>query len=136
VASLGSEYLFAALGLNVVGIYSLTSAQLLREVPLCPAPVRVLGHSIIQLSVFVLTDHHGVDASAEGPTRKTVWQVYLAAVNTVPTLLLFQVQHHCNRTQFSQVVQVCPGAVQFTWICVQLQDDDAERALSQHRTKL
>eukprot|EP00892_Ulva_mutabilis_P008586 jgi/Ulvmu1/609/UM001_0617.1 len=88
VRSLGSEYLLASLGLNVIGVFSLTSAQLLREVPLCLPPGRVLGASITQLAVFTLTLKFGASPEARGACKGRLAACFGPPVNQV---LMFQV---------------------------------------------
>lgn len=98
--SLGSEYLFAVLGLDVIGIFSITSAQLLRELPLGTEASNSVPSSILQLSVFTLTSLYGMDTAEsalqapEGMQGKR-WKVLIVAVLGDPArkLLLFQVCH-------------------------------------------
>jgi hypothetical protein len=99
VVSLGSEYLFTALGLDVIGIYSITSAQLLRELPLTTATSGAVPSNLIQLSVFILTSYYGRDTSgtADSLSQDGVqckrWKVLMAAVLGPPAhkILIFQV---------------------------------------------
>lgn len=96
--SLGSEYLFTVLGLDVVGIYSITSGQLLRELPLSTVATGVAPSNIIQLSVFTLTSYYGMDATgavslSQDDVQCKRWKVLIAAVLGAPAqkILLFQV---------------------------------------------
>jgi hypothetical protein len=100
VVSLGSEYLFTSLGLDVIGIFSTTSAQLLRELPLATDTPIAVPSNIIQLSVFVLTNNYGMDTSgaaaslSEDGVQCKRWKVLVAVVLGPPAhqLLVFQVR--------------------------------------------
>lgn len=136
--SLGSEYLFAALGLDVVGIYSITSGQLLRELPLSTAAVGAVPAGIIQLSVFMFTSYYGMDttgmpaALSEDGVQCKQWKVLIAAVLGAPAhkLILFQV---CLHTHFLGTWLAFVRQMQAILAPVQMQEDNAELAALEYR---
>lgn len=88
MSSLGSEYLFASLGLNVVGIFSMTTAQLLLEVPFGPEPRKVLDTTISQLAVYTLTRQYGASPQVRGSGKTHVAVCFCPPLSQV---LTFQV---------------------------------------------
>lgn len=84
--SLGSEYLLASLGLNVVGVFSLTTAQMLREVPLSTQPARILGATITQLAVFTFTLQFGGTSVVRNACKLRVAACFGPPVNRVLVL--------------------------------------------------
>lgn len=99
--SLGSEYLLSSLGLNVIGIFSMTTAQLMREVPLSTQPPRVVESAIIQLEVFILTLQFGASPDVRSALKLQVAAGFGPPANRVLVLqvsiLPCQGPHTCQK---------------------------------------
>ncbi|NJR41655.1 MAG: hypothetical protein HC767_02300 [Akkermansiaceae bacterium] len=142
VASLGSEYLFTSLGLDVVGICSITSAQLLRELSLDTVVTGTVPSNVVQLSVFNLTSYYGMDTSvssglSQGDAAQCKhWKVLIAAVMGAPAsrIVLFQV---CETRLVSVSIrmQCRRSPSKHLPLHLQLQEDEAETAALEYGRK-
>ena len=97
VRAVGSDYLIVSLGDGFVGIYSLTTAQLVSELPL-PLGWQARPCRIVRLAWLTLTDHHGIGSrrTADGTeaSYKLVGDSFLAVCVAEPV-------------SFVRVIKVC-----------------------------
>lgn len=82
---LGSDYLFACLGEHMLGIYSLSTGQLVSEISLSTGSLSHKECRLLCLEIFEATGHNGKSKTMlQSPHALLSWNLLLAATFTAP----------------------------------------------------